>query len=84
MNDPLTPIHAATHHDPYPYYAGLVADQPIYYDQEMKMWVASSAEAVSAVLRSHSLFGSASGGTSSYPVDWLASRSSFLSSGSDE
>jgi len=56
MNDPLTPIHAATHHDPYPYYAGLVADKPIYYDQEMKMWVASSAEAVSDVLRSDYCF----------------------------
>jgi cytochrome P450 len=45
-------IAAVTHPDPYPYYAELVAHQPLYYDASLKMWVASSAAAVRAVLTS--------------------------------
>lgn len=46
------PIAAVTHPDPYPYYADLVAHQPIYRDETLGLWVASSAAAVSAVLAS--------------------------------
>lgn len=46
----LTPVRAASGADPYPYYAELVADRPLYFDEPLGMWVASSAEAVTAVL----------------------------------
>ncbi|MFD2272226.1 hypothetical protein ACFS07_16555 [Undibacterium arcticum] len=45
------PITAATAADPYPYYAGLVARQALYFDQTLRMWVASSADVVTAVLQ---------------------------------
>ncbi len=47
---PKDPIAAVTHPDPYPYYASLVAHKPFYYDDRLKLWVASSAAAVNAVL----------------------------------
>jgi cytochrome P450 len=53
MNEPDTPadsIAAATHPDPYPYYAGLVANRALYFDEALGLWVAASAEAVTAVL----------------------------------
>ncbi|MFC3111109.1 cytochrome P450 [Undibacterium arcticum] len=49
--NPITPITAATAADPYPYYAGLVARQALYFDQTLRMWVASSADVVTAVLQ---------------------------------
>src|SRR5436190_15342527 len=49
---PLNPIAAVTHPDPYPYYADLVARMPLYYDAELRLWIASSADAVTAVLTS--------------------------------
>jgi cytochrome P450 len=52
LNDPENPIAAVTHRDPYPYYARLVAERPIYHDGSLGLWVASSAGAVSAVLAS--------------------------------
>lgn len=48
--DPGNPIDAVTHPDPYPNYACLVTHQPLYF--ENGWWVASSAEAVQAVLSS--------------------------------
>lgn len=48
----LDPIAAVTHPAPYPYYAWLVANQPLYHDSRLGMWVASSAETVTAVLTS--------------------------------
>jgi cytochrome P450/pimeloyl-ACP methyl ester carboxylesterase len=47
---PRDPIAAVTHRDPYPYYADLVAHKPLYRDDRMGLWVASSADAVTAVL----------------------------------
>jgi cytochrome P450 len=47
---PQDPIAAVTHPDPYPYYAMLVADKPIYRDAQLGLWVASSAETVTSVL----------------------------------
>src|SRR5262245_44288077 len=50
--EPTDPIAAVTHHDPYPYYARLVAERPLHHDPGLGLWVASSAEAVAAVLAS--------------------------------
>jgi cytochrome P450 len=47
---PRDPIAAVTHPDPYPYYADLVADRPLYRDEAIGMWIATGAAAVSAVL----------------------------------
>jgi cytochrome P450 len=49
---PANPIAGATHPNPYPYYADLVARQPIYRDEALRLWVASSAAVVSAALTS--------------------------------
>lgn len=47
----MDPITAATHPDPYPYYASLRAKGGLTFDQQVQSWIASSAEAVCAVLR---------------------------------
>jgi cytochrome P450 len=52
MNPPSDPITAVTHPDPYPFYADLAARKPLYRDDALGMWVASSAEVVTAVLTS--------------------------------
>ncbi|HTG34910.1 MAG TPA: cytochrome P450 [Thermoanaerobaculia bacterium] len=49
---PSDPITAVTHPDPYPFYAGLVAQRPLYRDDALGVWVAASAGAVTAVLTS--------------------------------
>ena len=46
----MDPIIAATHADPYPYYAQLRAQGGLVFHQGLKLWVASSAKAVAAVL----------------------------------
>ncbi|MBN3862872.1 cytochrome P450 [Pseudomonas frederiksbergensis] len=46
----MDPIIAATHADPYPYYAQLRAEGGLVFHQGLKLWVASSARAVAAVL----------------------------------
>ena len=53
QNFPHDAIAAVSHPDPYPYYATLVAERPLYYDEPLTSWVASSAEAVTAVLSSN-------------------------------
>lgn len=47
---PPDPIAAVTHPDPYPYYAHLVAEAPLYRDETLGLWVASSAAAVTGAL----------------------------------
>ena len=47
---PQDPIAAVTHTDPYAYYADLVAHKPLYYDDNLRLWVASSAGAVTSAL----------------------------------
>ena len=49
-HSPHSPIAAVIHPDPYPYYATLTAERPLYFDEALHLWVASSAEAVTAVL----------------------------------
>ncbi|KAF2394411.1 cytochrome P450 [Pseudomonas frederiksbergensis] len=46
----MDPIIAATHADPYPYYAQLRAEGGLVFHQGLKLWVASSAATVAAVL----------------------------------
>lgn len=46
----MDPIIAATHADPYPYYAQLRAEGGLVFHQGLKLWVASSARAVAALL----------------------------------
>jgi cytochrome P450 len=53
MTFPQDPITAVTHPDPYAYYAELVARKPLYYDGELRLWVASSAVAVANILTNH-------------------------------
>jgi cytochrome P450 len=52
IDEPDDPISAVTHPDPYGYYARLVAERPLYRDEALGLWVASSAAAVTAVLSS--------------------------------
>jgi cytochrome P450 len=52
MTFPPDPIAAVSHPDPYPYYADVVASKPIYRDDTLGLWVASSATLVKAVLTS--------------------------------
>jgi cytochrome P450 len=52
MPFPPDPIAAVIHPDPYPYYADLVARKPLYRDETLGVWVASSAAVVRAVLTS--------------------------------
>jgi cytochrome P450 len=49
---PTTPLAAVTSQDPYPYYAALRVERPLYRDEALGLWVASSARAVTAVLDS--------------------------------
>jgi cytochrome P450 len=49
---PENVIAAVTHPDPYPFYAALIAEKPIYYDESLRLWMAASAEAATAVLTS--------------------------------
>ncbi|MNF41795.1 Biotin biosynthesis cytochrome P450 [compost metagenome] len=46
----MDPITAATHADPYPYYASLRATGGLSFDPGLGLWVASSAGAVAAVM----------------------------------
>lgn len=46
----MDPITAATHADPYPFYASLRANGGLSFDPHLQLWIASSAAAVCAVL----------------------------------
>ena len=50
MHAPANAVAAVTHPDPYPFYAALVAERPLYRDDAL--WVATGADAVTAVLQS--------------------------------
>ncbi|WP_284117716.1 hypothetical protein [Streptomyces fragilis] len=50
-----TPVEAVRMPDPYPYYAALVAERPLAYDERAGAWVACDATAVGAVLRAGQL-----------------------------
>lgn len=46
----MTPFEAATHADPYDYYSGLRQQNGLLFDAGLRLWIASSAKAVEAVL----------------------------------
>lgn len=48
----MDPIAAVTHSDPYPFYAELVRERPVYRDDALGLWVVSSAAAVADALTS--------------------------------
>lgn len=48
----MTPFEAATHGDPYSYYALLRQQKALFFDADLGLWIASGAEAVEAVLES--------------------------------
>jgi cytochrome P450 len=50
--DPRNPIAATIHPDPYPYYARLARETPVYHDDALGIWVVSSADTVTAALTS--------------------------------
>jgi cytochrome P450 len=47
---PHDAVAAVTHRDPYPYYAQLVEERPLFFDDSLRLWIGSSAAAVTAVL----------------------------------
>ncbi|ONH55759.1 Cytochrome P450 [Pseudomonas cedrina] len=47
----MTPFEAVTQADPYVYYAGLRQQNGLLFDTSLRLWIASSANAVEAVLR---------------------------------
>lgn len=46
----MTPFEAATHTDPYVYYSGLRRQNGLLFDADLRLWIASSAKAVEAIL----------------------------------
>jgi len=50
---PVDPVAAATHADPYPYYAALRDGPPLAWDEKLRLWVASHADVVEQVLQAH-------------------------------
>lgn len=52
--NPANPVAAVVHPDPYPYYADLVAGPPLVFDDQLHLWIASGAAAVSEVLANRS------------------------------
>jgi cytochrome P450 len=50
--EPTNPINAVTHRNPYPYYERLLTGPPLYFDDELRLWVAARATTVSEVFAS--------------------------------
>lgn len=50
---PTDPVAAATHADPYPYYAALRDGPPLVWNEKLRLWVASRADVVEQVLQAH-------------------------------
>ncbi|QQB34989.1 cytochrome [Achromobacter deleyi] len=48
---PLDPLQAVTHANPYPYYAALARDHPLYHDARLGLWVASGPRTILALMR---------------------------------
>jgi cytochrome P450 len=50
--EPTNPIKAVSHGDPYPYYRRLLAGPPLYFDDELRLWVAVRAKVLSQIFDS--------------------------------
>jgi len=50
---PADPVSAATHADPYPYYAELRAGPPLVWNETLRAWVASRADTIEPLLLAH-------------------------------
>jgi cytochrome P450 len=50
---PADPVAAATHADPYPYYAALREGPPLAWNDALRVWVASRADVVAQLLQAH-------------------------------
>lgn len=50
---PVDPVAAATHADPYPFYAELRAGPPLVWNERLHAWVASRAEVIESLLLAH-------------------------------
>lgn len=50
---PADPVSAATHADPYPYYAELRAGPPLVWNERLRAWVASRADVIESLLLAH-------------------------------
>ena len=48
---PTDPLQAVTHVDPYPYYAALARDRPLYRDTRLGLWVASDPRVIRDIMR---------------------------------
>ncbi|WP_454673317.1 cytochrome [Achromobacter pestifer] len=48
---PAHPLLAVTHADPYPYYAALARETPLYRDDALGLWVACHPDTIQAVMR---------------------------------
>ncbi|MDH1179916.1 cytochrome [Achromobacter mucicolens] len=48
---PAHPLAAVTHPDPYPYYAQLARERPLYRDTALGMWIASHPDTIATILR---------------------------------
>lgn len=46
----MTPFETVTHADPYPYYAGLRRQSGLFFDADLRLWIASDAQFVEAIL----------------------------------
>ncbi|RIX80882.1 cytochrome P450 [Acidovorax cavernicola] len=53
LTHPADPVAAATHADPYPYYATLRDGPPLAWHEGLRVWVASRADVVTQVLQAH-------------------------------
>ncbi|WP_447918455.1 cytochrome [Achromobacter aegrifaciens] len=48
---PAHPLQAVAHPDPYPYYAELARERPLYRDAALDLWIASHPDTIAAVMR---------------------------------
>lgn len=46
MDSPLNALEAVGHADPYPYYARLLRERPLFFDESLGLWVACGADVV--------------------------------------
>ncbi len=55
LAQPANPIAAVSHADPFPYYRQLREQRPLYFDDDLNLWVASSHAVIDGAFRSAAL-----------------------------